>query len=259
MSFGFIITRHVNNKVTNQYWNTCIQCIRYFYPANIKIVVIDDNSNKEFIIPAYEYENVTYIQSEYIGRGELLPFYYFHKNKFFENAVIIHDSVFIHKRINFSNLKMKVLPLWHFGGEVKYENSRRTIQLTSNIKNANLLQPQLLSKYGNLPLSLSKQNGNWFGCFGVQCYINHTFLAHIQSKYNIFNLLKTVTCRTDRCCLERIFGVIFFKEYPILNSFPSIFGLITSYSQWGYSFGDYKKDIKSNKIKHPFVKVWTGR
>jgi len=258
MSFGFIITRHVNNKETNRYWNTCIQCIHYFYSDNIKIVVIDDNSNKEFISADYVYKNVTHIQSEYKGRGELLPFYYFHKNKFFDNAVIIHDSVFIHKRVNFSRIKMNVLPLWHFDGEPKYDNVTRTLQLTRNLKNTHLIRPAISSKYGDKPISLSS-SGNWRGCFGVQCYINHAFLNHIQNKYNIFNLLQTVTCRTDRCCLERIFGVIFYKESPNLNKFPSIFGSIMSYSRWGYSFNEYKNDVNSKNIKHPFVKVWTGR
>ena len=27
MSYGFIITRHVNSDLTNLYWNKCIKCI----------------------------------------------------------------------------------------------------------------------------------------------------------------------------------------------------------------------------------------
>ena len=184
--FGFIITRHVDSIKTNKYWNINIKLLRTLY-HNAQIIVIDDNSNKEFITADYAYKNVTYIQSEYKGRGELLPFYYFHKHKFFDNAVIIHDSVFIHKRIDFSRIKMKVLPLWHFDGDSKYENITRTIQLTRNLKNTHLIRTSLSSKYGDNPLSLSTSSGNWLGCFGVQCFINHTFLHHIQNKYNIFN------------------------------------------------------------------------
>ena len=91
--FGFIITRHVNSERTNKYWNLCIRCIRRYY--NNTIIVIDDNSNKSFIKADFEYKNVQFIQSEFPGAGELLPYYYFHLNKYFNNAVIIHDSVFI--------------------------------------------------------------------------------------------------------------------------------------------------------------------
>ena len=99
-SYGFIITRHVNSEKTNNYWNRCVKLIRTFYPHR-KIVVIDDNSNQDFVKAEFEYKNVIYEQSEYPGRGELLPYTYFLKNHYFDNAVIIHDSVFFHKRVNF--------------------------------------------------------------------------------------------------------------------------------------------------------------
>ena len=44
--------RHVNNKLSNQYWIHCIQCIRKFYPEN-KILIIDDNSNYDFTLQYY--------------------------------------------------------------------------------------------------------------------------------------------------------------------------------------------------------------
>ena len=120
MDYGFIITRHVNSIKTNKYWNYCIQCIRRFYPSEkYKIVVIDDNSKKEFLKEFNNYENVTYIQSEFPGRGELLPYYYFYQYHFFKKAVIIHDSVFFQKRIKFENIHLPVLPLWHFENEKK--------------------------------------------------------------------------------------------------------------------------------------------
>jgi len=116
-SFGFIITRHVNSQNTNKYWNHSVKLLRTLYP-NIKIVIIDDNSNKSFIKADFNYNNIEIIQSEFPGRGELLPYYYFIKHKFFENAIIIHDSVFIHKRINFNKLNgTKVLPLWYFNSD----------------------------------------------------------------------------------------------------------------------------------------------
>jgi len=262
MSYGFIITRHVNSEMTNLYWNHCIKCIRTLYsPEKYKIVVIDDNSNQQFLKKEFEYKNVEYIQSEFPGRGELLPYYYFYKHHFFDNAVIIHDSVFIHKRIQFSKIKAPVLPLWHFS-EIKSENVMNSLNLIGILKNNYIIKSNLLDedKYQFLSFNNSKR----VGCFGVQSYINHNFLSKIQQKYNLFNLLHVVKNRTDRCCLERIFGSIFYKEFPDLINIKSLLGEITTYCKWGYSWDEYKKtfDIKTFDIKtlqKPIIKVWTGR
>ena len=29
MTYGFIITRHVNSKITNNYWNECVYSVSY--------------------------------------------------------------------------------------------------------------------------------------------------------------------------------------------------------------------------------------
>ena len=71
MTFGFILTRYVHSVVTNKYWNECIKCIRRFYTE--KIIVIDDNSNQEYVQADFEYDNVEIVQSEFPQRGELLP------------------------------------------------------------------------------------------------------------------------------------------------------------------------------------------
>ena len=78
MTYGFIITRHVNSETTNKYWNQSIKLIRTFYRL-IKIVIIDDNSNYKYMKADFDYKNVEIIQSEYPGRGELLPYIYYLK------------------------------------------------------------------------------------------------------------------------------------------------------------------------------------
>ena len=32
--YGFIIIRHINSSLTNEYWKECYTCIRKFYPNN---------------------------------------------------------------------------------------------------------------------------------------------------------------------------------------------------------------------------------
>lgn len=253
--YGFIMTRHVNSEKTNNYWNQSIKCIRRFYP-NVKIIVIDDNSNYDFVKAQHEYKNVEIIQSEYKGRGELLPYYYYYKNKFFDNAFIIHDSIFIHKRIDFERLKdIDVLPLWHFNPDK--ENVHNSLQLVSSFRNQFLL-------YKNLTLSditILGRRPEWYGCFGVQSYINHGFLTRIANKYNMFTLLNKVNSRPDRCCLERIFGLIFNIESGVTQKYKSLFGNIHDYnSSFDYTYDKYKHDLTvKKKLPKGIIKVWSGR
>lgn len=252
-NFGFIITRHVNSEKTNKYWNHNVKLLRTLYPLR-KIIIIDDNSDYNFVKPDFSYNNLQIIQSEFPGRGELLPYYYFLKYNFFENAVILHDSVFLHKRINFEKFNgINVLPLWHFYSDK--ENIENTKRIISYLKNNFLINNKISNEFNILGMKTDK----WCGCFGVQSYINLAFLQGLQKKYNITNLIHHVKCRADRSCLERIFGAIFFTESSSLFSKKSLLGDIITYEKWGYSFEQYTSDLKKGTIRRHVVKVWTGR
>ena len=250
--YGFIITRHVNSELTNKYWNQSVKLIRTLYPLR-KIVIIDDNSNYDYVKADFDYKNVETIQSEFKGRGELLPYYYFLKYKFFQNAIIIHDSVFFHRRINFEKLSgIPVMPLWFFYPDK--ENIENTKRIMRHLKNYQVIDGKVTNE-----TVIGMPHNKWYGCFGVQSYINYYFLEKIEEKYNITNLIRAVNCRPDRCCLERIFGCIFFTESKQILNQKSLFGDIMKYHKWGYSYDEYMNDLKNGTIKTPIVKVWTGR
>jgi hypothetical protein len=254
-NFGFILTRHVNSEETNKYWNHSVKLLRTFYPHK-KIIIIDDNSNQQLIKADFEYTNIQIIQSEFPGSGELLPYYYFIKHKFFEKAVILHDSVFIHKRINFELLHKKniqVLPLWYFNPDK--ENIGNTLRITNYLKNSQIIYQQL----GLNDSILGMPHTKWYGCFGSQSYITLHFLLKLEDKYNITNLVKAVKNRADRCSLERILGCIFCTENSLYNN-KALFGDIMKYQKWGeYTFEKYLNRFNKEKINKPILKVWTGR
>lgn len=254
MSYGFIITRHVNSDKTNRYWNQSVKLIRTYYPHR-QIVIIDDNSNYDFVKSDHEYKNIEIIQSEFHGRGELLPFIYYLKYKWFDNAVIIHDSLFIHNRISFESFKLPVIPLWHCPYDK--ENLPNLLRISKYLKKNSLLNKILNGSQMNI---LGITNDKYNVCFGCQCYINLKFLEKIEIKYNISNLVNVIQNRPDRCALERIFGIIFTIEYPKLHSIPSFFGNIhKTKNAFEYNYDAYISDFQENKIPHKFVKVWTGR
>jgi len=261
-SFGFIISRHVNSEKTNKYWNRCVRCIQAYHPG-IQIIIIDDNSNYNFVKPDIEYKNIEIVQSEYPGRGELLPYYYFWKNHYWNNAVIMHDSVFIHKRIPFRKLRANVLPLWHFNGQERNENFQNSLRIVHVLKNNIEVRKNIYIDNHNVSniMSIQRNKNNWNGVFGVQSYINYDFLCKLQQKYSIFNMLQTVHSRPDRCCLERIMGVLFWLEDPIVRAIPSLFGDITrTPDNFGLSFDGYMLQMNQHgRPKTGYVKVWSGR
>ena len=100
-SLGFIVLRHVNKPEINNVWNYNIKLLRKHYP-DIKILIIDDNSNQEYIEVLYPeiMYNVDIVNSEFPQRGEFLPYYYFYKLKPFDRMIFFHDGSFIDKKLN---------------------------------------------------------------------------------------------------------------------------------------------------------------
>lgn len=252
-NYGFIITRHVNSEKTNNYWNQCVKLIRTFYPLN-KIILIDDNSNQDFIKAEHEYSNITYLRSEYPGRGELLPYVYYLKYKWFPSAVIIHDSLFVHSTIHFELFNTPVLPLWHHNYDK--ENLPNILRIASVLTNNSVIMNKLYNNMNILGLNIDKFNL----CFGCQTFIKLDFLELLEYKYNITNLLKVVRNRSDRCALERVMGLLFCQENPKIIKVNSLFGdILTKYRCKFYNFDEYMRDLNNNKLRYPFIKVWTGR
>jgi len=229
---GFIILRHVNNELTNNYWNLCYESIRKYYPENL-ILIIDDNSNYEYITQRELYKT-TIIKSAYPGRGELLPYYYYLHNKLFETAVIIHDSVFINTYIDMSVDKYKII--WDF--EHHWDN---IADETNIIKSFN--DEELLRFYQDKQL--------WKGCFGCMSIITHDYLMYINDKHDISILLKYILTRDTRCCFERVLACLLIKYN---EKKQTLLGNIHAYCPWGINFND------KEYFQHlPLIKVWTGR
>ena len=231
-SLGFIMLRHVSDELTNKYWIYCYECIRNYYKENL-IIIIDDNSNYEYITTENNLHNTFIINSEYHQRGELLPYYYYLQHKFFDTAVIIHDSVFINKYIDFNVDKYKII--WEFEHFWYLTEDEKKMLNIFNDKD-------LLTFYENKQL--------WKGCFGGMSVITFDFLKFINDKYDLSKLLNCVTNRYNRMCFERVIACLFQKEYKT----ESFFGNIHEYITWAINFNDIE-----NYRHLPLIKIWSWR
>jgi len=232
-SIGFIILRHVNSELTDKYWNLCYDRIREYYPEN-SILIIDDNSNYDFITTRELY-NTTIINSEYPGRGELLPYYYYLKNKFADIAVILHDSVFINQYFDFTVEKYHFI--WAF--DHNWDNTEKEINIIKLFNN-----DDLLNFYNN--------KNWWYGCFGGMSAITHDYLTLVNNKYNIDLLLDVIINRELRSCFERIIACLL-----CIESHETCFlGNIYNYGIHSFSLHFNERHLTEHL---PLTKIWTGR
>ena len=233
-TLGFIILRNVNNSTTNEYWKECFRCIRKFYPTN-RILIIDDNSNKQFVTNDV-LNNTMIIESEFPKRGEFLPYYYYLRTNFCDKVVILHDSMFIKRHINFDVMVNDYKILIHFG---KVHINDPT-SFPNQLKLLNALNNPSLNNFYN-----TKDNDTWSGCFGAMTVITYDFLKKIDDEFRLSRLIPVITQRIDRCAFERILGCML--QYKNRN--PSLMGHINLNCDWGLDFNKYKNKKYNLKKK----------
>lgn len=236
MNVGFIILRHVDSENTNKYWIRSYKSIRDFYPDNM-ILIIDDNSDYSYVTDE-KLHNAMIVNSEYPKRGELLPYYYYLQYRLFDIAVIIHDSVFVQKCIDFTDVD-KYKMLWTF------EHSWDQIEDETRILNV-FNDDELLEFH--------KNKSEWEGCFGAMCVITYDYLKYINDKYDISKLLDVILIRYNRCSFERVIACLLQKEYKT----TSMYGDIHKYCPWGVRLNN----VNNNNFNYdalPLLKVWSGR
>jgi hypothetical protein len=242
MDVGFIITRCVHFQHHNVLLNECVSCIRSFYPSNL-IVIIDDYSSID--IDTSSMTNVIVEKSEVSkGCGELLPYIYLHKNKYFEKAVILHDSVFINSVLDTNTTTVQYL--WSFGEHEPYYRVYTEFLLS------------LLHIDTEVYIKKEWQDQ---GCFGTMSVITLSFLTELFDMFPLHILTPYITIRVHRMCLERVFAIccfLFFKKKSELLQ-PSLYGSIVEYMPYGTTYDEYIQNKEHYKSTYPIIKVWVTR
>ena len=242
MSLGFIMTRCVHSEKHDVLWKECVSCIRSFYPLNT-IIIIDDYSSID--IDTSSMTNVLVEKSEVSkGCGELLPYIYLYKKKYFDKAVIIHDSVFMNCVLDTSTTTVQYL--WSFSEHEPYYR---------------VYTEFLLSLLHIDPEVYIKKEWQDRGCFGTMCVITLSFLTELFEVFPLPILAPFINTRLHRMCLERVFAIccfLFFKNRSVPLQ-HSLYGNIVDYMPYGTSYEEYMQNKQHYTSTYPLIKVWNSR
>ena len=254
---NFILLRYIDCKENNLYWNISIDKIQNLYPNSL-IYIIDDHSKyKPYrFFTKYkknnlkENENLIIINSELEkGRGELLPYYYMYKYKLSEEAIFIHDTVFIENIIKINDIDY-YRPLWISDHRSDNDNNlmEDILNIIKNFDNSNNL------------IDFLRNKENWDVIFGGMVIIKYSFLKKVFKNNNYLEILtNNINTRQKRMAFERIIGCLlqFKKNIEDKNNIKteSINGPILANLKWNTNYNDYKR----KNIKMSMEKIWLGR
>ena len=243
-SYVFVILRHLRTTRDNDLWITSYNKIRQFYTN--KIVIIDDNSSINTVNG--KLVNTEIIMSEWNGAGEVLPYYYFLKNKWADRMIFLHDSMFMHRP--FSNTELD--------GAVKFHWSFMNKDLGGKF-------PTYLSLLKNHEELLECAKGlEWKGCFGGASIIDLEIVQQLEETYAIFSTLASVIrTRKEREMFERILGIALYQGHMVDDATCSNFGEITKYpGAFESDHNNYETAahrLSQARYDTAIIKVWRGR
>jgi hypothetical protein len=243
-SYVFVILRNIRHTKDNDLWIASYNSIRRFYTNPIKI--IDDNSSINTVNG--KLIDTEIITSDWNGAGEILPYYYFMKNKWADRMIFIHDSMFLSRPFHESELEGSVRFHWFFHNK---KDDRKYSKYLS-----------LLSTSGPL-IEYIAQLSSWKGCFGGASIIDLAIVESLEETYGLFSrLTMAIRSRPDREIFERILGMILFYEGHV-NDQCSNFGDILRYPD---AFESQFQTIETaghrlveTGYDTAIIKVWRGR
>ena len=245
-SYVFVILRHIGTTRDNDLWITSYNMIRRFYTN--KIIIIDDNSTINTVNG--KLTNAEVIQSECNGAGEILPYYYFLKNKWADRMIFVHDSMFLHRRFTEEELDRPVSFHWHFNSE-EFKGDRKIATYLTMLPHAAELVEYAAAE-------------DWKGCFGGASIIDLSVVEMLEENYQLFSkLILSIRNRKDRETFERVLGILLCREGLVDPARSSNFGAILRYPKAfesdSINYDTAAHILSQAKYDTAIIKVWRGR
>lgn len=214
MNFGFIIPTHCSLPQHKSSLLKCIESIRKFYPKNMIVIINDKSSIK---LSFTDDENIEIVDSCIEKGGEVNSYIMFLENKYFDKAIILHDGMYMKKKLIDIEKIDNVLYIWYFTNHRFHwsfiNEPKSEYNQVNNIRNHDDLILHCINKYDfnenfkKYSLKLYHQKHKWSGCFGLQSIITHNFLVVLQEKTNIITVFKKFNNRRLRMVAESLFAI----------------------------------------------------
>jgi hypothetical protein len=238
-TYVFVILRNIQQASDNDLWLAAYHSIRQYYTN--QIIIIDDNSTINTVNG--KLVNTEIIQSEYNGAGELLPYYYFQKNKWADTMIFMHDSMTLHRPFKDSELDHEVVFHWHFT-ESNDVVIKKSVALLSAITRSSEIADYALS-------------GQWIGCFGGAIIIDANVIDMLEAKYNISKLVMFVRTRKQREIIERIIGILLSYEKKVTSNFGNIMEYPKQFETTTLPLAIH--NVVQANYNTAIIKLWRGR
>ena len=238
-SYVFVILRNIQKTSDNDLWLSAYQSIRQYYTN--QIIIIDDNSTLNTFNG--KLVNTEIIQSEYNGAGEILPYYYFLKEKWADTMIFLHDSMVIHRLFTEDELDHEVIMHWHFNEKDK-ANVKKSVALLSYLTKSTEIEEYAL-------------NGSWNGVFGGASIIDLTVVEMLEDKYKITNLVNFIRTRKQRQLVERVLGILLSYEKNVTSNFGDILKYPKNFETNNLQTSIH--NISQANYNTAIIKLWRGR
>jgi hypothetical protein len=221
VNFGFLIPTHISTQESLDTFRRCIDSLDRFHPDIPKILFYDpvmsyDISTLDFV---KNNKSITTVKTRYC-QGELNVYKHYYENKYFDMAVILHDSFELKKTLtNLDDIK-DINYIWYFTNHRVHWHTITEDQTEYNIKNSIKTHDDLIlhiaqksfdnsSDFYKYFIDIYHRKNEWIGCYGSISILRHDFLLKLEEKTKIFKLLPHMVEKRNRITLESIITIAF--------------------------------------------------
>jgi hypothetical protein len=214
--------------------------------------MVDDSSDRTYLRENIVMTDCTVVyDTEHKGCAELLPYLYFHRLRPAQRAVILHDSVFLHRPLEIAwSADIGIQFLWdipHSFDDVIQTEIHELIDALPEID-----KDHMRSMYHHT-------KADWTGTFGVMSIVDWGWLDEVVTRFDFMKRwIPVLKNREYRCAMERVFGLMAYYHQPVRVQ-KSMFGVIQQSVPWGTTFMEYMKRFEDFHEAYPMMKVWSGR
>lgn len=216
-TIGFIIPTYVSSEKHYIILRDGIRKIRQYH--DWPIVIINDHSPLDISSISHEFPDISIELSYKKGAAEMNPYWHYYHQKYFDTAIIMHDSMHLNRAlVNIEKVPQIQFLRYFTNHRVQWaiiQEPQTQYNKQFNIKNHDDLILHIID------MALMQQNPcfwqycrniyfdkkKWVGCWGIQSIITWDFLHELQEKTNILDFVDIIKDRRDRMAMESIFGL----------------------------------------------------